>query len=47
METTIGLYGKGNEIISLRLLGFEWQLLLHVLLLSKHASPNLYELDQQ
>jgi hypothetical protein len=47
METTIGLYGKGNEIISLRLLCFEWPLLLHVLLLSKHASPNLYKLDQQ
>jgi hypothetical protein len=30
METTIGLYGKGNEIISLRLPCFECQLLLHV-----------------
>jgi hypothetical protein len=47
METTIGLYGKGNKIISLCLLCFEWQLLIHVLLLSKHTLPNLYELDQQ
>ncbi len=47
METTRSLYDKANEIISLRLPCFEWQLLLHVLLLLKHIAPNVYELDQQ
>jgi hypothetical protein len=47
MVTTIHLYGKWNEIISLHLPCFEWQLLIHVLLLLKHVAPNLYESYQQ
>ncbi len=56
METTIGLYGKGNEITSQHLmtfamsrivLCFEWQLLLHAMSSSKHVAPNFYKLDRQ
>ncbi len=53
METTISLYGNGNEITSWCLLCvglcvvLSSKLLLHALLSSKHTAPNLYKSNQQ
>jgi hypothetical protein len=51
METSIGLYDNGNEIISWHSLCvrsipcIEWQMSLHALSLSKHIALDLYKLD--